>query len=587
MTSTAAPTGAAGSAPWWRSAVVYQLYIRSFADADGDGIGDIAGIRSRLHHLHELGVDAVWINPWYPSPMADGGYDVADYRAVEPVFGTAEEAAALVEEAHAHGLRVLLDIVPNHTSDRHAWFVEALASAPGSAARARYVFRPGRGEDPPNDWRSVFGGPAWTRVPDGEWYLHLFDPSQPDLNWGDGRVREEFESVLRFWFDRGVDGFRIDVAHGLLKADGLPDLGTAEGSLAGPSADTEGSLTGPSVDTEGSLAGPSILTEEALLGAPDRADHPHWDRDEVHEIYRAWRKVADSYDDPRVFVAEAWVHSPERLARYVRPDELHTAFNFDYLRTAWEPAGLRAVIDDSMATVDGVGAPATWVLSNHDVVRHVSRLGRPAVHGGVHLSELPPREMLDVELGRRRARAAALLMLALPGGAYVYQGDELGLWEVEDLPDELLADPTWERSGRTDRGRDGCRVPLPWSESGSALGFGPDGSTPWLPQPAAFGAAAVAAQAADPDSMLSLYRTALAVRRDHPALGDGDLRWLPSSDGVLAFARDPGFVCVVNLATAPVPLPAGRVLVACAELDGHELPPDAAAWIDSSSVRQR
>jgi alpha-glucosidase len=540
----------APGAGWWRSAVVYQVYIRSFADSDGDGVGDVEGIRSRLRYLRDLGVDALWINPWYPSPMADGGYDVADYRAVEPVFGTADDAAALIDEAHGHGLRVLLDIVPNHTSDRHAWFVEALASPPGSPARERYVFRPGRGDagaQPPNDWRSVFGGPAWTRVPDGEWYLHLFDPAQPDLNWDDERVHAEFESVLRFWFDRGVDGFRVDVAHGLVKEPGLPDLGH---------------------------------DDEQLLGGVDRPDHPHWDRDEVHEIYRAWRKIADSYDDPRVFVAEAWVHQdPERLARYVRPDELHTAFNFDYLRAPWDSAALRASIDRSLTALHAVGAPATWVLSNHDVVRHVSRLGRPPAPGAVHLPDLPGP--LDLELGRRRARAAALLMLALPGGAYVYQGDELGLWEVEDLPEEVLADPTWERSGHADRGRDGCRVPLPWSGTAAPFWFGPPGSTPWLPQPAAFAAVSVAAQEDDPGSMLVLYREALALRRAHPALGDaGALRWLPAPDGVLAFAREPGLACVVNIADAPVELPDGDVLLASGPVTGNRLPPDTAAWVE-------
>ncbi|WP_433284961.1 glycoside hydrolase family 13 protein [Pseudonocardia sp. CA-142604] len=543
---------------WWRDAVVYQLYIRSFADGNGDGIGDIAGIRARLGHLRDLGVDAVWINPWYPSPMADGGYDVADYRAVEPMFGTGDEAAALVDEAHALGLRVILDIVPNHSSDQHAWFREALAAAPGSPERGRYHFRPGRGpggDEPPNDWRSVFGGPAWSRVTDdgrpGEWYLHLFDAAQPDFNWSDPRVQEEFESILRFWFDRGVDGFRIDVAHGLVKSDGLPDVGH---------------------------------DEQSMLGPVDRGNHPHWDRDGVHDIFRAWRRVADSYAEPRVFVGEAWVDSPERLARYLRSDELHTAFNFDFLRAPWDAPSLRRAIDHSLETVAAVGAAATWVLSNHDVVRHVSRLGRPATNGAGHsLTDLAPAVAFDRELGRRRARAAALLMFALPGGAYVYQGDELGLWEVEDLPDEVLQDPTWSRSGHTDRGRDGCRVPLPWSGTTPPFGFSPAGAhaVPWLPQPADFAAVTVEAQMDDPESMLSLYRAALTLRHEHPALGDGPFTWLPSEPGVLAFSRGAGFACVVNLSDGPAQLPVGGSVLLGSGTDAGDgmLPPDAAVWL--------
>ncbi len=559
LSDTPAPSPATTTHPhrgdWWRSAVVYQLYIRSFADGDGDGIGDIAGIRAHLGHLSALGVDAVWINPWYPSPMADAGYDVADYRAVEPVFGTADDAAALIDEAHAAGLRVLLDIVPNHTSDEHAWFVQALAAGPGSAARARYVFRPGRGPDgaqPPNDWRSVFGGPAWTRLPDGEWYLHLFDVKQPDLDWENPEVRAEFESILRFWFDRGVDGFRIDVAHGLVKAPGLPDVGRAQGEM---------------------------------LAGHYPSDHPFWDRDGLHDIYRGWRAVADSYADtpagPRVFVAEAWVPTAERLARYLRPDELHTAFNFAFLGAAWDADALRTVIDESLATFAPVDAPATWVLSNHDVVRHVSRLGRPSAEGH-SLSSLSPVATLDRELGTRRARAAALLMLALPGSAYVYQGDELGLWEVEDLPDAVLADPTWERSGHTDRGRDGCRVPIPWSGTASPFGFGPDGTRPWLPQPADFAGVTVAAEEADPDSMLALYRRALHLRRASPALGDGDLTWTSGAPDTLAFAREPGFGCLLNLSDTPVALPAGsRVLLASGPLLDGTVPRDVAVWFQS------
>jgi alpha-glucosidase len=554
------PTGAPADPSWWRSAVIYQVYIRSFADGDGDGMGDIAGLRARLPYLVELGIDALWINPWYPSPMADAGYDVADYRDVEPRFGTLADAEALLREAHEAGLRVLLDIVPNHSSDQHPWFQEALAAGPGSAARERYIFRPGRGpggDQPPNDWASVFGGRAWTRItePDGspgEWYLHLFAPEQPDVNWTNPDVEADFEQTLRFWFDRGVDGFRIDVAHSLVKEEGLPDL---EGR-----------------------------TYPASAGQPTAAQqpHPHWDRDEVHEIYRKWRAVADSYADPRVFVAEAWVELPERLARYVRPGELHTAFNFDFVRAPWNAAALRETIDSTMAEHEAVGAPPTWVLSNHDVTRHVSRLGRAqGDEPAFNLDDLIDRP-LDLELGLRRARAAALLMFALPGGAYVYQGEELGLPEVEDLPEDALQDPTWVRSGHTQRGRDGCRVPLPWAGAEPPFGFSPDGASapPWLPQPATWAEHTAERLSAEPDSILALYREALRLRRAHPALGDGGLRWLPSPDGALAFARDPGFGCVVNLAADPVPLPAGaQLLLSSRPLTAEgAVGPDTAAW---------
>ncbi len=533
---------------WWRSAVIYQVYLRSFADGTGDGIGDIAGIRDRLPYLASLGVDALWINPWYPSPMADGGYDVADYRAVEPLFGSLDDATALIREAHEHGLRVLLDLVPNHTSDQHTWFQQALASPAGSAARARYLFRDGQGPDgaePPNDWRSVFGGRAWTREPGpaGQWFLHLFAPEQPDLDWTNDEVRQDVEQTLRFWFDRDVDGFRIDVAHGLVKAPGLPDVGAPTGGF---------------------------MTDRG-------GDHPHWDRDEVHEVYRSWRAVADSYDPPRVFVAEAWVPQPARLAAYVRADELHTAFNFDFLVAPWWAPALRRAIDGTLRDHEAVGAPATWVLANHDVAREVSRYARPQ-------SDQPLRSLQDLvgspkdlELGRRRAAAAALLMLALPGGAYVYQGQELGLEEVEDLPDEVLADPTWERSRHHDRGRDGCRVPLPWSGQQPPYGFGGEA---WLPQPLHWADLTVAAQDGRSGSFLELYRTALRVRRATPALGDGTLAWVDSGADVLHFRRSPGFACVVNLGGVPVPLPDGELLLASGPLDAHgALPADTAAWV--------
>ncbi|MGH3490243.1 MAG: glycoside hydrolase family 13 protein [Actinopolymorphaceae bacterium] len=556
-------------AAWWRTAVIYQIYIRSFADGNGDGIGDIAGIRSRLPYLQDLGVDAIWITPWYASPMADGGYDVADFRDIAPEFGTLAEAEAMISEAHAHGLRVILDIVPNHTSDQHPWFVEALAADPDSPARAKYWFRPGHGPDgsrPPNDWRSVFGGPAWTRLLDdegvpggdypeggrpgapGDWYLHLFAPEQPDLNWTNPEVRREFADILRFWFDRGVDGFRIDVAHGLDKHAGLPDIG---------------------------------LDEEELLAEPDVSDHPHWDRDGVHEIYREWRTIANSYADTpegaRVFVAEAWVRTEsDRLARYLRPDELHTAFNFDFLKCAWNAAELRRSVDHNLRTLAGVDAPATWVLSNHDVPRHVTRYGRA---GGALVRGGPDAGPVDLAIGTSRARSAAMMMLALPGSAYIYQGDELGLPEVEDLPVEALQDPIWTRSGGTVRGRDGCRVPLPWTGDAPALGFGT--AAPWLPQPTGWKALCADAQTGDPESALELYRAALALRRSLPGLADGTLRWRDDlADDVLAFERPGGFCCLVNFGSEATALPAyERILLASGPLAGDLLPSETTAWL--------
>ena len=516
------------SLDWWRDAVIYQIYVRSFADADGDGNGDLAGARTRLPYLRALGVDAVWLTPFYRSPMADGGYDVADYRDVDPLFGSRADFDALLGDAHALGLKVLIDIVPNHSSAQHPWFLDALAAPPGDPLRDRYVFRPGAGEDPPNDWQSIFGGPAWTRVADGEWYLHLFAPEQPDFNWRNTEVNDEFSSILRFWLERGVDGFRIDVAHGLIKADGLPDIGSA-------------------VQTE-------------LIG---NAELPYFDQDDVHEIYREWRKLLDSYPGQRIGVAEAWAPNARRRANYVRPDELHQAFNFDFLNAPWDARQLRAVIDSSLSAESAVGAPTVWVLSNHDSQRRVTRYG-----GG--------------ERGLRRARAAALLMLALPGSAYVYQGDELGLPEVLDLPDDALQDPTWVRSGHTERGRDGCRVPLPWSSDAPSFGFSPTGAS-WLPMPREWAALAVPAQESDPSSMLTLYRTALALRR---AIRGTSLRWLPSPPDTLVFARDEGFVCAVNLGAADVELDlnVSSVLHSSSPLDtgaNLTLPGESAAWLQT------
>ena len=491
--------------------------------------------------------------------MKDAGYDVSDFRAIEPLFGTLDDARGMIAEAHALGLRILLDIVPNHLSDKHAWFQEALAAGPGSRERARFIFREGRGSDgaqPPNDWRSNFGGAAWTRVnasdgTPGQWYLHLFTPEQPDVDWTNTEVREEFDQTMRFWFDMGVDGFRIDVAHGLAKAEGLPDIG--------------------------STAWPPVSSEPV--------NHPHWDRDDVHEIYRGWRALADAYDEPRVFVAEAWVHNPERLAMYVRDDELHTAFNFDFLLAPWLAEPMRDSIVASLEAHEGVGAPPTWVLSNHDTVREVSRYARPqGVRELRHLDDLLELPA-DFELGVKRARAAALLMLSLPGGAYVYQGEELGLAEVEDLPEELLQDPGFKQSGYTLRGRDGCRVPIPWSGQEPPFGFTLNGASaaPWLPQPRSWRTLTVQAQTGDERSMLELYRRALRIRHEHPALGDGTMRWIDAPEGALAFGRDPGFVCVVNMSAGHARGPRGaEPLLSSGELAGDGgVPDDTTAWFST------
>ncbi|WP_183408259.1 glycoside hydrolase family 13 protein [Nocardioides pocheonensis] len=537
---------------WWRTAAVYQVYIRSFADGDGDGIGDIAGLRARLPYLAELGVDALWINPWYPSPQADAGYDVADYRGIEPTYGTLAEAEALIDEAHAANLRVILDIVPNHTSSAHRWFQTALAG--DQAARARYIFRPGRGERgefPPNDWHSQFGGPAWTRVSDsygtpGEWYLHLFAPDQPDLNWENGEVRDEFEDVLRFWFDRGVDGFRIDVAHGLSKTPGLPDAGLRD------------------------------------RGALDTAAHPAWDHDDVHEIYRSWRKIADSYAPPRIFVAESWVPTSERLARYLRPDELHLAFQFDFLQAPFRADHLRAIADEAMNAVADVSAPSTWVLSNHDVVRHVTRYARTQpdhLVDRVWEQQRWATETPDLELGVRRARAALMMVLALPGSAYLYQGEELGLPEVEHIPSDRRQDPVFEQSGRALPGRDGCRVPLPWVGSAPSYGFSAADAAaePWLPQPGDWGPLTVAAQDQDPASTLGLYRECLRLRRQ--VLLSKPFAWVDSPKETLAFRRG-DVECWLNSGAEVVRLPAGNVLLrSTPEGEDGVLPPNSAAWV--------
>jgi alpha-glucosidase len=556
--------------PWWRDAVIYQVYPRSFADGNGDGIGDLPGITARLDHLAALGVDAVWLSPFYRSPQADAGYDVADYRDVDPLFGTLGDFDALLARAHELGLRVVVDLVPNHTSDEHVWFQQALRTPPGSPERARYLFRDGRGangELPPNNWQSIFGGDAWTRltpeqhgVDDGQWYLHLFDTRQPDLDWTNPEVRAEFEDVLRFWLDRGVDGFRVDVAHGMVKADGLPDWDGTVSMIDG--AEGEGAADG----------------EPTGVGNQG----PMFDQDGVHEIYRSWRAVLDEYDGDRMLVAEAWVEPLSRLARYVRPDEMHQAFNFAFLATGWDATALRKVVAASYQVNDSVGAPTTWVLSNHDVVRHASRLGlsdpssRP---NGIAAEDEQPDEVL----GLRRARAATLLLLGLPGSAYLYQGEELGLPEHTALPAEVREDPAFFRTNGAERGRDGCRVPIPWQADAPGFGYSPTGET-WLPQPASWAAYAADVQDGVPGSTLELYRAALRLRRAE-RLGTGGAAWDPAyaSDDVIA-VRNGSVLVVANLGSAPVALPEGAEVLLSSGLPGDaavgaELPGDTTAWL--------
>lgn len=534
---------------WWRTGVIYQVYVRSFQDSDGDGVGDLGGVRARLPYLRSLGVDAIWLNPFYASPQHDHGYDISDHRAVHPEYGDLATFDRLVRDAHLLDLKVIVDVVPNHCSIEHPWFRAAVAAGPGSPERRRFHFADGRGqygEVPPNNWRSIFGGPAWHRIsePDGtpgQWYLHSFAPEQADFNWRHPEVAQHFEEILRFWLDRGVDGLRIDVAHGLHKRDGLPDH--------------------------------EFAIDDELTGDPV---NPYaWNQPEVHEVWRSWRALAEEYTErtgqERVLVGEVGVLDTADLASYQRPDELHQSFFFEFLRAPWGAESLSQVIDRGLETVAAHDSPVAWVLNNHDMPRSVTRYagGAPGVSTG------------DVDLGITRARAAALLMLALPGSVYLYQGEELGLPEVVDLPDAVLTDPMFRRTGGARRGRDGCRVPLPWTFTDDAFGFSPKGThTPtWLPQPEWFAEYAVDRQLESGESMLQLYRDALALRHRVPALSAGEFRWLPTEPGVLAFTRGDNLVCVVNCTPRPVCAPLGSQLLLGSHPDvGDKVPPDSAGW---------
>ncbi|OBF17903.1 alpha-amylase [Mycobacterium kubicae] len=521
----------AAEAPWWSHAVFYQVYPRSFADSNGDGVGDLDGLADRLDHLVDLGVDAIWINPVTVSPMADHGYDVADPRDIDPLFGGMAAFERLIGAAHQRGIKVTMDVVPNHTSSAHPWFQAARAAGAGTDARQRYFFRDGRGERgelPPNNWKSVFGGPAWTRVvePDGnpgQWYLHLFDSEQPDLNWDNPEVFDDFEKTLRFWLERGVDGFRIDVAHGMAKPEGLPDA---------PESDI------------------------SVLHHSD--DDPRFNRPHVHAIHRDIRTVMDDYPEA-VTVGEVWVRDNAQWAEYVRPDELHLGFNFRLTRTDFEVGEIRDAVQNSLEAAALEDATPTWTLSNHDVGREVTRYG-----GG--------------EVGLSRARAMAMLMLALPGAVFIYNGEELGLPDV-DLPDEVLQDPTWERSGHTDRGRDRCRVPIPWSGDTPPFGFSTNADT-WLPMPADWAGLTVEKQRADPESTLSFFHRMIEIRSGRSEFDGTQIDWLAAPADVLIFRRrGGGVVCALNASAAPVPLPPGELILCSAPLRDGQLPPDAAAWL--------
>lgn len=538
-----------GSRGWWRNGVIYQVYVRSFQDSDGDGVGDLGGVRARLPYLRSLGVDGIWLNPFYASPQHDHGYDVSDHMLVHHEYGDLAAFDRLVRDAHRLDIKVIVDVVPNHCSIEHPWFIAAVLAGPGSPERLRFHFADGTGEYgelPPNNWRSIFGGPAWRRIsePDGspgQWYLHTFAPEQADFNWRHPDVSEHFEQVLRFWLDRGVDGLRIDVAHGLHKRDGLPDH--------------------------------ELAIDDELTGDPV---NPHaWNQPEVHDVWRSWRALADEYTDrtgrERVLIGEVGVLDAEELASYQRPDELHQSFFFEFLRAPWGAEPLARVIDRGLGTVAVHDSPVAWVLNNHDMPRSVTRYagGAPGVAAG------------DVDLGLARGRAAALLMLALPGSVYLYQGEELGLPEVTDLPDHVLTDPMFHRTGGARRGRDGCRVPLPWAAGADALGFSPSGAhaPTWLPQPEWFVHYSADRQREPGESMLQLYRDAIALRHRIPALSSSSFRWLATEPGVLGFARSDGFACLVNFTPRPVCAPSGsRLLLGSDPEVGEKLPPDSAAW---------
>ncbi len=507
-------------APWWKEAVVYQIYPRSFFDSNGDGEGDLPGITANLEYVKKLGVDAIWLSPFYTSPNKDGGYDVANPRDVDPRFGDLNDAKNLIFRAHELQLRVIADIVPNHFSDQHEWFQSALKSRRGSPERNRFHFYDADIDgNPPNNWISLFGGPAWTQVDDGQYYLHLFDSSQPDLNWENSDVNDDFEKTLRFWLDLGIDGFRIDVAHGLVKEN-----------IQKNHPDPQGLSNALRLDIEMDPDKRSDLLETV----------PFFDRQGVHEIYRKWRTIFDSYVGRDVMaVAEAWVHPPINATRYVRADELHQVFNFDLLTAPFDGAFLFDVINRSIELNATVDALPTWALSNHDSPRIATRIGN------------------------FESRALALFVFALPGSTYVFAGQELGLPDGE-LRDEDRQDPSFFRSNGAIKGRDGARVPLPWSGESSPFGF--SSGAPWLPMNQSWQDLTIEKESMDPNSVLNLYRNALQLRTKYLALS-GDIEWLQSpSHGakrtdILIFKRG-NITIAMNLSAMDVDIEiTGRTLI--------------------------
>ena len=536
---------------WWRQAAIYQIYPRSFADSNGDGIGDLKGITSCIPYLKSLSLDAVWLSPFYPSALADGGYDVDDYRDVDPKLGTLADFDEMLAKLHDAGIRVFVDVVPNHSSNLHVWFKEAIAAEPGSAARNRYLFREGRGvngELPPTDWVSHFAPSAWTHESamggkHNQWYMHWFAPEQPDFNWDNREIEDDFLKTLKFWADRGVDGFRIDVAHALKKdlSEPLRMLNVFEG-----------------LDERGAK-GKGILA----------------DRDDVFTIYKEWRKLFNQYDPPRVAVAEANVHS-ERLPLYASEKTLGQGFDFRFIDALFDATAYRKCAQDALELAKKNKSSSTWTLSNHDQIRHATKMG---LHASVDRRDWMlsngTSHPLDKEAGTTTGLAATLFIMALPGCTYLYQGEELGLHEVTDIPENQIQDPQYLRNFKIDKGRDGCRVPLPWTRTGTSFGFGTGSAH--LPQPNWFAEYSVEAEEGVAGTPLEIYRSALKLRKS--LITEEKIKWHKTeSDEVLHFSRPNGWNCITNFRGAKYPVPKGEFIISSRPLVDGKIPPCTTVW---------